>query len=405
MSISNLSKYILSLGICLMQLYSCKSQVTEENQVDKTIVTGAAQITNYLEQLRGKNLGLVVNQTSRVDSVHLLDTLLHSGMSVKCVFTPEHGFRGKSSAGEKIDNSIDPSTGTQIFSLYGSTKKPSASMLKGVDVVVFDIQDVGARFYTYISTLHYIMEACAELKIPLIVLDRPNPNGFYVDGPVLQSKYKSFVGTHPIPVVHGMTIGEYGQMINGESWLPNGLKCELEVIPCLNYDHNKIYHLPIKPSPNLPDSVAIYLYPSICFFEGTVVSVGRGTSTPFKVIGYPENPKGDYTFTPKSLEGAKDPKHEDELCKGLNLEEFGSQDFFKVQGLNLDWLIDFYNSSSNKKEFFDRPDFFDLLAGSSQLRLDIIAGKSEEQIKASWKESIDDFKKTRKKYLLYSDFE
>jgi len=405
MSTPKVSKYIICLSLCLLKLYACQSQTEVSVNPTQKIILGADRTQEYLSILKDKKLALVVNQTSQVSGNHLVDTLISLGVNVECVMVPEHGFRGTASAGEKINDSLDSSTGVKIFSLYGESKKPSESMLRDIDLVVFDIQDVGARFYTYISTLHNVMEACAEQNIPLLVLDRPNPNGFYVDGPVLEPKFESFIGLHPIPVVHGMTIAEFALMINGEGWLKDGIQCDLSFITNSNYTHNSIYHLPVKPSPNLADSSAIYLYPSLCFFEGTVVSVGRGTESAFKIIGYPENLKGDFHFSPTSNEGAKKPRYESEDCRGLNLEAFGNKEFFSVHGLHLDWLIDMYQSSTNKKEFFNRPDFFDLLAGSNKLRLDIINSKTAAEIKLSWKDSIDDFKKTRKKYLLYPDFE
>ena len=356
---------------------------------------------------------MVVNQTSVFNrflpwppkTTHLVDSLLALNIPVKKIFAPEHGFRGEADAGEKVIDGIDAKTGLPIFSLYGETKKPTDEMLKSIDIMVFDIQDVGARFYTYISTLHHVMEACAENGIPLIVLDRPNPNGFYVDGPVLKPEFKSFVGMHPVPVVYGMTIGEYAQMINGEQWLSNGMQCELSVIPCNNYDHTMTYNLPIKPSPNLPNLRAILLYPSLCFFEGTTVSIGRGTDNQFQIIGHPEYDIGSYAFKPVSKPGANYPKHEDVMCFGQDLSSFDLTDLKREKKLNLSYLIEYYNFLRSKTQFFLDNNFFDKLAGTDQLKKQIIDDLSEAQIRATWQEDLLLFKQTRKKYLLYPDFE
>ena len=309
---------------------------------------------------------------------------------------PEHGFRGTADAGEVVKDGIDTKTGLPIVSLYGSNKKPSVEQLKGLDIVVFDIQDVGARFYTYISSLHYVMEACAENNIPVLILDRPNPNGHYIDGPILEMEHKSFVGMHPIPVVHGMTIGEYATMINGEKWLAKGVQCELKIIPIKNYNHSLSYSLPIKPSPNLPNDKAINLYPSLCFFEGTNVNAGRGTETQFQVFGSPFLSPSAYQFkyTPKPNEGAKHPKHENKLCYGENLTKAKNLDT-----INLNWLITAYNNTQNKTEFFNN--FFTKLAGTKKLQQQIENGLIEAQIKATWQEGLETFKKTRTNYLIY----
>ena len=352
--------------------------------------------------LKGKRIGIVANQTSVIFKTtndnysHLVDSLVALNIDVKKVFAPEHGFRGTADAGELVKDGIDTKTKLPIVSLYGKNKKPSSEQLSGLDLVIFDIQDVGARFYTYISSLHYVMEACAEANIPVIVLDRPNPNGHYIDGPILEMKYKSFVGMHPIPVVHGMTIGEYAQMINGEHWLENGIKCELTVIPVKNYNHKTPYSLPIKPSPNLPNDVAINLYPSLCFFEGTNVSAGRGTTGQFQVYGSPFLDKDDYTFkfVPQPNEGAKYPKHKGELCYGEDL-----RDVKPLDRLNLNYVIRAYNNSVGKQEFFI--DFFTTLAGTTQLQQQIEEGLSEEDIRKSWMDGLSEFKKTRRKYLIY----
>jgi uncharacterized protein YbbC (DUF1343 family) len=309
------------------------------------------------------------------------------------VFSPEHGFRGTADAGAHIESGVDEKTGLPIVSLYGNNKKPTANQLQGIDILLFDIQDVGARFYTYISTLHYVMEAAAENSIPLVVLDRPNPNGHYVDGPILDSAYRSFVGMHPIPIVHGMTIGEYAQMINGQQWLKNGVQCQLTVITMQGYSRTMPYDLPIKPSPNLPNAQAVNLYPSLCLFEGTNVSVGRGTDLPFQHYGAPYL-KNDYFFIPKSGEGAKYPKHEGQKCYGKDLSQFP-----KLSQLDLSYLIDAYQQSADKDTFFNT--FFDKLAGGSDLRLSIIGGKSEEEIRKSWADGLNVFKEQSAPYLIY----
>lgn len=370
-------------------------------EIQKQLVLGAQRTDLYLARIEGKAVGIVANQTSVVGKIHLVDTLLSLGVNVKCVFAPEHGFRGNASAGAKISDSKDPKTGLPIMSLYGSNYKPSAKQLQGLDVVIFDIQDVGARFYTYISTMSYMMEACAENSIQLIVLDRPNPNGHYVDGPILQKDFSSFVGLHEVPVVHGMTVGEYAKMVNEEGWLKNGVKCELSVIEMMDYDRNDVYELPIAPSPNLPNQQAIYLYPSLCFFEGTVVSEGRGTDKPFQQFGYPNMPNGNATFTPKDIKGvAVNPKFEGLKCNGIDLFSLPLDSLRKLKQLNLAWLISTYENYPEKNKFF-QSDFFDKLAGSSELRKQIIAGKSIEEIVGSWQSDLDAFRSLRKKYLLY----
>ncbi|MEM9824359.1 MAG: DUF1343 domain-containing protein, partial [Bacteroidota bacterium] len=300
-----------------------------------TILTGAEQIDRYLPKLSGKKIAMVVNQTSRVGDQHLVDALVQKGVQIKGIFAPEHGFRGKADAGEKVQDGKDAKTGVPLISLYGKKKKPGKEDLQGIDLVLFDIQDVGARFYTYISTMHYVMEACAENQLPLLILDRPNPNGHYVDGPILAGTHQSFVGMHPVPIVHGMTVGEYAQMINGEGWLAGGIQCTLEVIPCKYYDHQRFYALPLKPSPNLPNMTAIYLYPSLCLFEGTQLSVGRGTNRQFQIYGHPDLSVGSFEFRPASMEGAKYPKHEGKLCRGVDLSQ-ASLEQLQKSGLNLE---------------------------------------------------------------------
>jgi uncharacterized protein YbbC (DUF1343 family) len=367
------------------------------------IVTGAEQVAAYLPQLKGKNVALVVNQTSMIHETHLVDSLLKRKIRVKLIFAPEHGFRGDHGAGETVKNGKDPKTGIKIVSLYGNHKKPTAADLKDIQVVLFDIQDVGARFYTYISTLHYVMEACAEYKKPLIILDRPNPHGNYIDGPILQPKYKSFVGMHPVPIVHGLTIGEYGMMINGEHWLKDSLQCKLTVIKMKGYDHNTPYVLPVRPSPNLPTAASITLYPSLCLFEGTNYSLGRGTDKPFECIGKPQNTEGDYTFTPKSIPGvAEKPPYQNQLCRGHLLTDFANM-IRKEPRLYLGLLLEVYAQDTAQTVFFT--DFFDTLAGTDELRLQIISGKTEGEIRRSWAAKLNDFQNTRVQYLLYKDFE
>ena len=375
--------------------------ISEKNQSKNDIIVGANQTEKYLPLLKDKRVGIVANQTSVVFKKnklysHLVDSLLSLKINVKKVFAPEHGFRGTADAGELVKDGIDTKTGLPIISLYGNNKKPHPEQLKELDIVVFDIQDVGARFYTYISTLHYVMEACAENNIPLLILDRPNPNGHYVDGPILEPEHKSFVGMHPIPVVHGMTIGEYAQMINGEKWLNNEVICDITVIPVKNYNHERAYSLPIKPSPNLPNDVAINLYPSLCFFEGTYISVGRGTDKQFQVIGTPYTSYFSFAFKPQPNEGAKHPKHEGKMCTGINLENNNS-----LNELNLDWIIQFYELSklTPDKPFFNS--FFVKLAGTDILQKQIEAGLTSQQIKATWKDGLIKFKSIRLKYLIY----
>jgi len=364
------------------------------------IILGAQQTERYLPILKNKNIGIVANQTSVIFKpegyTHLIDTLLSLNIIIKKAFAPEHGFRGRADAGEYVKDGVDAGSGIPIVSLYGSNKIPNAAILSDLDVVIFDVQDVGARFYTFLSTLHYMMETCANLGITVLILDRPNPNGHYVDGPTLDLKYTSFVGVHPVPVVHGMTVGEYAQMINGEGWLKEGVKCELKVISIQNYTHSTIYQPPINPSPNLPNSKAINLYPSLCFFEGTNMSMGRGTANQFQIIGSPFL-KGDlynYEFIPKPNIGAKYPIHEGDICKGLNL-----QNEPRLNYIELKWLIDAYQNSSNKIVFFNP--FFTKLAGQELLQKKIENGWNAQQIRASWKDDIEKYKRLREPYLLY----
>jgi uncharacterized protein YbbC (DUF1343 family) len=366
------------------------------------ITPGADQLNKYLPLLAQKRVALIVNQTSVVGKTHLLDTLLSLHVDIKKVFAPEHGFRGDFSAGATVKDAKDIKTGIPIISLYGKNKKPSKEMLADVDILVFDIQDVGVRFYTYISTMHYVMDACAEQKKTLLILDRPNPNGFYIDGPVLEKGFESFVGMHPIPLVHGLTVGELAQMINGEKWLGKNKKCTLKIIPVANYTHAMKYKLPIAPSPNLPTMESIYLYPSLGLFEGTDVSVGRGTDYPFEIIGKPNFTAGNFEFTPQSIPGkAEDPPHKGQLCNGFKLTNFADEHIVLSKQIYLYWLEGFYKAAANKDSFFTP--FFDKLAGTDKLRKAFETGQTPEQIHASWQPDLEKYKKMRAKYLLYKD--
>lgn len=365
------------------------------------IIPGAEQTERLLPLLKGKRVALVVNQTSMAGKTHLLDTLVASGIQIKKVFAPEHGFRGDADAGEAIKNGKDVRTGVSILSLYGKNKKPTAEQLRDVDIVLFDIQDVGARFYTYISTMHYVMEACAENGKQLLITDRPNPCD-YVDGPVRQKNQKSFVGMHAIPVLHGCTVGELAQMINGEGWLANGAKCPLTIIPVEGWKHGQPYSLAVKPSPNLPNDQAIALYPSLCPFEGTAVSVGRGTHYPFQVIGSPDIRISSFRFKPEALEGFdKNPMYKDQYCYGNNLRNTAAP-----KGFSLKYVIAYYQAYRNvgkADKFFTRPEWFDLLIGNRMVRQQIIKGADEEEIRAGWQAELDAYRKMRQKYLLYPD--
>ncbi|MEG2790291.1 MAG: DUF1343 domain-containing protein [Odoribacter sp.] len=360
---------------------------------------GLEDFAVYRARIEGKAVGIVANQTSIVGEEHSVDFLRERGVRLVKIFCPEHGFRGDADAGESVGDYRDKTTGLPVISLYGKKKKPLAEDLKGLDVVIFDMQDVGVRFYTYISTLHYVMEACAEQGIPVIVMDRPNPNAFYVDGPVLDMKYKSFVGMHPVPIVYGMTIGEYAQMVNGEGWLKDGIKCRLTVVACRDWTRDMTVELPRKPSPNLPDRISVMLYPSVCLFEGTVVSEGRGTDTPFQVFGHPDLKNMPYVYTPVSIPGmSKEPKCLGQECHGMDLR--GKYDEVREGGrLRLDWLLSAYQNYMGTASFFIP--FFEKLAGSEQLRKDIVDGKSEVEIRKSWRPQLQEFEKIREKYLIY----
>jgi len=362
------------------------------------IVTGAENSQVYMPYLKDKNVAVVVNQSSLVFGEHLVDKLLNNKINVKKIFAPEHGFRGVADAGQHVKNGLDSATGLPIVSLYGKHKKPTKSDLHGIDIIVFDIQDVGVRFYTYLSTLHYIMEAASESHIPVIVLDRPNPNGGRIDGEVLNLKYKSFVGMHPVPILYGMTIGEYALMINGEGWLKGGRKVDLKVIRLGNYTHNSAYSLMVKPSPNLPNDLSIYLYPSLAFFEGTTFSAGRGTTQQFQLYGSPYYKKKSFSFRPISREGAKHPKYENKTCYGVDL----SSEFISLNdGINLEYILDAYKNYPYKKKFFLKNKFIDKLAGSNSLRKQVLAGQSAKSIKQSWQKGLENFKAIRQNYLIY----
>ena len=402
---------VKTLGFFLFSLLflGCKNSSKQENLAMEThfdqevkmekIVVGANRTEHYLPLLQGKKVGIVANQTSVVFKTdgtytHLVDTLISSGVQIVKVFAPEHGFRGEADAGEHVADDVDVKTGLPIFSLHGNSKRPSQASLEGIDLVLFDIQDVGVRFYTYISTLTYVMESCAEKGIGLIIFDRPNPNAHYIDGPTLEMEHTSFVGMHPIPLVYGMTIAEYAKMVNGEKWLAKGIQCELDVVEMLNYTYNNSYSLPIRPSPNLPNDKAINLYPSLGFFEGTIINAGRGTDFQFQRYGAPFFPKTDFSYTPQPNFGSKHPKFENELCYGVDLSNAEKLDY-----VNIAYLIDAFQKTPKNKEFFG--DTFTIHAGTEKLRSQIENGLSAEEIRASWQNDIEKFKNIRKKYLLY----
>jgi len=421
----------MNLLVSLLYLLICCSACNAQNNIKQKnlntspgnqILTGAERINVYLHLIKGRKVGIFANQTSMVGNSHLVDTLRKLGVNIKVIFGPEHGFRGTASAGEKIGNYTDEKTGIPVVSLYGSKRRPSADDLKDVDLLIFDIQDVGVRFYTYISSLQEYMEAAFENSKPLMILDRPNPNGFYVDGPVLDTKFKSFIGMQPIPIVYGMTMGEYAFMIAGEKWLSEkaNLKHDyyktaqnsadtpfhFQVIKCQNYTHNSKYVLPVKPSPNIPEIQSIYLYPSTCLFEGTALSEGRGTEKPFQIFGHPILPKNLYKFVPKPNEGAKSSKHYFQTCYGWNLHGTPEEVLKKVDGkIQLKWLFEAYRLFPGKDSFFLKSNFFHRLAGNDILMQQIKDGKTEEEIRKSWEPALGEFKKIRKKYLLYPDFE
>jgi uncharacterized protein YbbC (DUF1343 family) len=390
-----MKKYIIPVLLIITAVTACSAE-----KGDITLTTGAERTGEYLPLLEVKKVAVVANQTSMVGKTHLVDTLLSAGIDIRLIFAPEHGFRDLADDGAVITSGTDPVTGVPVVSLYSSKKKPSAEDLADIDVVVYDIQDVGTRFYTYLTTMCYVMEACAENGKQYIVLDRPNPNGFYVDGPILDtSAYTSFVGIHPIPVVHGMTFGEYAGMVNGEGWLAGGIKCDLQVIKCTGYTHDTMYRLPVIPSPNLPNMNSVYLYPSLCFSEGTVLSCGRGTDFAFQVLGAPGIPDTGFSFTPKPSFGSSNPKHNGVTCYGIDLRSATADGLVPKPEINLGWIIEMYKAYPEKERFFNG--YFDTLAGSSTLREQIISGMSAEEIRATWKEGLDRFRATRAKYLLY----
>ena len=410
--ISYISKntYFFLVFLLFFSFISCgqsgNKKFKKHKKTELQILTGAQQTKQYLKLLVHKKIAVVANQTSIIfkgkkltkkgesNYTHLVDSLLSLNINVKKVFSPEHGFRGNVDAGEKVSDGKDIKTGLPIISLYGKNKKPSKDQLKNIDLVIFDIQDVGVRFYTYISTMHYVMEACAENGIPVIVFDRPNPNGHYIDGPTLELEHKSFVGMHAVPLVYGMTIGEYAQMINGEKWLQNGTKCDLTVISLKNYTHNSEYSLPVRPSPNLPNDKSINLYPSLGFFEGTIINAGRGTENQFQQYGAPFFPKSEFSYKPQPNFGSKYPKHKDKICYGVNLK-----DTKKLNSVNIKWLVDAYQKTPKTEDFFGST--FTIHAGNTTLEKQLKAGLSSKKIHQSWQAKIDEFKIIREKYLLY----
>ncbi len=384
------TKTFLWMLLVLISIISAQAQ-------EGSLVCGADQTNLYLPMLKGKRIGMVVNHTATVRGMHLVDFLVSKGIAVKALFTPEHGLRGEADAGEKVGNSVDAKTGIPIISIYGTIRKPTPEHLRDIDLVIYDIQDVGCRFYTYLSTLHYVMEACAENGKPLLVLDRPNPNGDYCDGPILKPAFQSFVGVDPIPVVHGCTVGEMARMINGEGWLKNGVKCELKVIPVKNYTHKSVYAPPIKPSPNLPNYTSIRLYPSLCIFESTSASIGRGTTFPFQVIGYPDPKFGTFSFTPQSLKGFEmNPLQKDKVCYGQDLRNLK-----EIPTFTLSYFLNWYHQFEHPAEFLNKERWFNLLMGDDQILRLVQSGKSEEEISASWQEELNKYKDMRSKYLLY----
>ena len=365
-----------------------------------SVIVGAERTSDYFSLLKGKQIALFSNHTGMVGDKHLLDVLVENQLNVTAIFSPEHGFRGDAGAGDRVASSVDPKTGVPILSLYdGNLGRPSDESMQKFDILIVDIQDVGLRFYTYYVTMVKLMDVCAEYNKKVLLLDRPNPNGHYVDGPILDMQYKSGVGWLPVPVVHGMTLGELAQMVNGEQWLPEGRICDLTVIPCLHYTHQTMYRLPVPPSPNLPNMLSVYLYPSICYFEATPVSLGRGTNLPFQIYGHP-NMKGDFTFTPLSMPSASKPPQQDRLCYGVNLSTLSEEEVFK-RGINLSYVIDAYTQLKVDDHFF-RP-FFESLIGVGYVRQMIQQGKTAEEIQAVWQDDVAKFKVQRKPYLLYDE--
>lgn len=399
-----MNRFFASLVVCLTIGYGSTLTVCATESINKTanseVIVGAERMEEYLPLLQGQRIGILTNHTGRVGEVHIVDTLLARGINICRIFAPEHGFRGEADAGEHVASTRDRKTGIEVVSLYGANRKPKPEQMQGIDIMLFDIQDVGLRFYTYLSSMHYMMEACAEQGIKFIVLDRPNPNGFYVDGPILDPKFRSFVGMHPIPIIHGMTLGELARMINGEGWLANQQKCDLQVIPCLNYTHQTRYTLPVKPSPNLPNMRAIYLYGSLCYFEGTPISVGRGTDFPFQIYGHPKL-QGDYTFIPHSTPGAKNPPLKDKICHGQDLRTLPTDSCIWHEGIDLKYLVDCYRQIGGGESFF--LPILNKLTGVAYVRDMIISGADAEQIEARWENDVQRFRIQRKPYLLYEE--
>ena len=391
--------------ILIFVQYSCGSaeKNTENDNPVKAIIPGAWQTEKYFPLLEGKTIALVANHSSLAGNVHLVDTLLSAGFDLRKVFGPEHGFRGEAADGEHVQSGVDPKTGMQIISLYGANRRPKPEDVKDLDLIIFDIQDVGTRFYTYISTMSYVMEEAARQGIPMLILDRPNPNGHFVDGPILEKQHSSFVGLHPIPIAHGMTVAEYAQMVNGQGWLGKGLQCSLYIVTVENYHRQMWYELPVAPSPNLPNMISIMLYPGLCLFEGTAISVGRGTDFPFQVYGHPDLPpdKFPFTFTPKSRRESVYPPLEGKLCHGIDLRGYDPQRLMSISKVDLQHILHAYRHFPRKEDFFLNS--FERLAGTSQLRKQIIEGKTEEEIRQTWQEGLKNFIEMRKPYLLYPD--
>ncbi len=399
--------FIITFLIGSKLTITCNNQ-QKETSIEKQIITGADQTEKYLPFLKGKRIGLLVNHTSVIKETPIVDSLISLGINVVTIFGPEHGFRGNASNGAVVDDSKDEKTNIPIISLYGKKRKPSKEDLENIDLMIYDFQDVGVRFYTNINALRDLMEACAENNKPLLILDRPNPNGYYIDGPVLDMKLKSGIGQFPVPILHGMTIGEFAQMINGEKWLPNNLQCNIKVIPVANYTHDMPYTLPIPPSPNLNTQQSVLLYPSLCLFEGTIISQGRGTMFPFTVLGNPDlKEKYGFSFTPVSIPGMSEtPLHQNKECFGLDLRGYNTETFRETRRLNLKWLREMYQNYPYKEKFFDftqsrQMGNFDKLAGDTILKQQIINGVSDEEIYKSWEPALIKYKEMRKKYLLY----
>ena len=385
--------------ILLIVILTCITFYCQANQ--NRVIVGAEQTNVYLPLLKNKRIAIFSNHTGMIGNRHLLDVLLENKINVVAIFSPEHGFRGNADAGEHVSSSVDSKTGVPILSLYdGKLGRPSEESMRKFDLLIVDIQDVGLRFYTYYASMVRLMDACAEYNRKMLILDRPNPNGHYVDGPILDMKYKSSVGWLPIPIVHGMTLGELALMVNGERWLPASRICDITVIKCKNYTHQTMYELPIPPSPNLPNMKAVYLYPSTCYFEATPVSLGRGTQLPFQIYGHPNMLGYDYTFTPQSIPGAKNPPQLNRICHGVNLSELSNEEIWK-KGVDLSYLIDAYRNL-NMDDYFFRP-FFELLTGRDYVRKMIKQGKNADEIKAMWKEDVEKFKIQRKPYLIYDE--